>query len=118
MFVNRLVVGDQVIGAPSSNLNVILGLNEADEDVPPAVGEAISAIDKLSACLRIEATNDVALYSKLLAVEVAAVGFSLQEVNTTILDVPSQRKLSLTAEPNGVAGFVPNVNVFKPTVGV
>jgi hypothetical protein len=43
-FVKRLVVGDHVIGAPSSNSNCILGLEADIEEFPPLV-IAISAID-------------------------------------------------------------------------
>ena len=45
VFVKRLVVGDHVIGAPSSNFNDILGLKDAVAVVPPAAAVAITAID-------------------------------------------------------------------------
>ena len=94
-------------------MKVNLGRVEPEAVVPNPVVKAHNAAGvKLSDCPEAVQTNEATSVFIVVAVEVAALGTLLQQVEITMFETPSHAKVEAEPEP------VPKVNVFKtPAVG-
>jgi len=120
LLLNKLVAGDQVIGAPSSKRKVIFGRLAAAPVMPaPCIG--ISAIDTaaVGCCTLVALKPDTVENRKGKGGYNPVVGvFPVNAKVIRILSVLFQTN-SLDIGPfKGVAGAVPKLNVTAPVTGV